>query len=213
MKQIQNKSRFLIHNFDIICVLYGSLLTGGLAEKRFNSTRFILQYESSNMEYLMWYYSFFSERGYMSTKKPSVKIRIGKNSKVRFFCQLRTWSFSSLNWIYESFYTDGQKKIPQNLENFFGPRTIAILVQEKSSFFPFGLKIVIDYYKFEDVRFLCQLFEKKYGILATPNKDRKRWYICIPKQSIPILANLIKDHVVPSVFYKFNRYLPIVTNI
>lgn len=212
MEKLRSKNRFLTHNYDVICALYGSLLGDCYAEKRYNSTRFVLQQESSNMEYLMWYHSFFSDRGYMSSEKPIIKKRIGKNSKVRFYYRVRTWSFSSLNWIYDSFYSNGKKIVPKSLEYFFSPLTIAIWIQEDGCALSSGLKIATNCFTFDDVKFLCQLFKTKYNIEASPNKDREQWVIYIPKRSMPILAELIKDYVVPSMFYKFNNYLPIVTN-
>lgn len=212
MEKLRSKNRFLTHNYDVICALFGSLLGDCYAEKRYNSTRFVLQQESSNMEYLMWYHSFFADRGYMSSEKPKIKMRIGKNSKVRFYYRIRTWSFSSLNWIYDSFYPKGKKIVPKNLENFFSPLTIAIWIQEDGCALSSGLKIATNCFTFEDVEFLCQLFKTKYNIEASPNKDREQWVIYIPKRSMSILAELIKDYVVPSMFYKFNNYLPIVTN-
>ena len=212
MEKLRSKKRFLTHNYDVICVLYGSLLGDCHAEKRYNSTRFILKKESSNMEYLMWYHSFFADRGYISSIKPTIKKRIVKNSKIRFFYRIRTWSFSSLNWIYDSFYPNGKKIVPKNLEYFFSPLTIAIWIQEDGIEFSSGFKITTSCFTLEDVEFLCQLFKIKYGISALPNKDKNQWIIYIPKKSMPILANLIKDYVVPSMFYKFNNYLSIVTN-
>lgn len=212
MKKIQSKNRFITHNYDVICALYGSLLGNCYAEKRSNSTRFILQQESSNMEYLMWYHSFFAKRGYMSSTKPKIQTRIGKNSKVRFFYRIRTWSFSSLNWVFDSFYSDNKKVVPKNLENFFSPLTIAIWIQENSCLLSSGLKIATNNFTFEEVKFLCELFWIKYGIIASPNRDRNQCVLYIQKQSIPKLVLLVKNFIVPSMFYKFNKYLPIVTN-
>lgn len=211
MKKDQNKNLFLVHHYDVICALYGSLLGDCYAENRCNSTRFILQQESSNMEYLMWYHSFFAERGYMSLEKPNIKTRIGKNSKIRFYYRVRTWSFASLNWIHESFYPKGKKIVPKNLEQFFSPLAIAIWIQEDGSSSASGLKLATNSFTYDDVQYLCSLFKKKYGILASPNKDRNHWVIYIQKKSMPILAHLVKDYIVPSMFYKFNSYLPIVT--
>ena len=101
-----------------------------------------------------------------------------------------------------------QISLTQNNEQ----HTIAIWIQEDGCALSSGLKIATNCFTFEDVEFLCQLFRTKYSILASPNKDRDQWIIYIPKKSMPILANLIKNYVVPSMFYKFNNYLPIVTN-
>jgi hypothetical protein len=214
MKILRSKDRFIAHNYEVICALYGSLLGDCYAEKRSNSTRFVLQQESSNMEYLMWYHSFFAERGYMPNGKPKMQTRIGKNSKIRFFYRVRTWSFASLNWVFESFYPNGKKIVPLNLEEFFSPLTIAIWIQEDGGSVSSGLKIATNNFTLDEVLFLCELFWTKFGILASPNKAgvENQWVIYIKKQSMPKLVLLVKDYIVPSMFYKFNNYLPIVTN-
>lgn len=212
MKRLKSKDRFITHNYDVLCALYGSLLGDCYAEKRSNSTRFVLQQESSNMEYLMWYHSFFAMRGYMSSEKPKIQTRIGKHSKVRFFYRVRTWSFASLNWVFDSFYPQGKKIVPANLDYFFSPLAIAIWIQEDGTAVSAGLKIATHCFSLDDVTFLCTLFLHKYGIIATPNRDKDQWVIYIQKKSMPTLALLVKDFVVPSMFYKFNSYLPIVTN-
>jgi hypothetical protein len=212
MKIVQRKDRFIVHNYEVICALYGSLLGDCYAEKRSNSTRFVLQQESSNMEYLMWYHLFFAERGYMVKEKPKLQTRIGKNSKVRFFYRIRTWSFASLNWVFDSFYPEDKKVVPRNLDEFFSPLAIAIWIQEDGGAVSSGLKLATNNFTLEEVSFLCKLFWTKYGIVASPNRDRNQWVIYIQKKSMPILAALVKDFVVPSMFYKFNSYLPIVTN-
>ena len=102
------------HNIDIFSLLFVSLLGDSFAEKRNGSTRFILQQEESNVSYLMWFHQYLARRGYCSIKKPKLGTRIGPNGKVRFYFRVRTYSFASLNWVYEAFYpTSKIKRVPQ----------------------------------------------------------------------------------------------------
>jgi len=101
------------HNIDICALIFASLLGDSYGEKRNGSTRFILQQEESNVTYLMWFHKYLATRGYCSPKKPRLKIRIGAGGKVRFFYRVRTYSFASLNWIYDAFYQNGSTKKPK----------------------------------------------------------------------------------------------------
>lgn len=79
------------------------------------------------MEYIMWLHNFFSTRGYCSLDKPKlVKRSIEINNKVYFHYRFRTWSYSSFNWIHEAFYKEGIKFIPNNIDQFLTPLTLAI---------------------------------------------------------------------------------------
>jgi len=95
------------HNYDVLSVIYGSMLGDSNAEKHGNGTRIRLQQVSSNVEYLMWFHKFLADRGHSSNTKPKLLTRIGEGGKKRFYYQIRTWTFTSFNRIYDHFYPDG----------------------------------------------------------------------------------------------------------
>jgi hypothetical protein len=78
------------HNYDVLSVIYGSMLGDSNAEKHGNGTRIRLQQVSSNVEYLMWFHKFLADRGYCSNTKPKLLTRIGEGGKKRFYYQIRT---------------------------------------------------------------------------------------------------------------------------
>jgi len=89
----------LVHNIDILSLLFGSLLGDSWGEcrnKNKSSVRFILQQENSNLEYLFWYHSYLSLRGYCSGTKPKKYKRIGLRNKIRYYYKISTYSFSNL---------------------------------------------------------------------------------------------------------------------
>ena len=79
--------------------LFGSLLGDAYAEKipgKNSGTRICFQQENSNVAYLKWIYSFYSERGY-TVYKLKKQIIIGKEGKIRFIYRFKTFSFFSFN--------------------------------------------------------------------------------------------------------------------
>lgn len=48
------------------------------------------------------------------------------NNKVRSVIRFNTYSYSSLNWIYDAFYLKGNKIIPPFIENDLTPLTLAL---------------------------------------------------------------------------------------
>ena len=77
MIKIYSKKKIGPHNLDTLAFLFGSLLGDSHAEVRSknNSVRFTLQQENSNVEYLMWFHKYLSQRGYCNPKKPILKNR------------------------------------------------------------------------------------------------------------------------------------------
>ena len=60
------------HNIDIISIIVGSVLGDSHLEKRSRGvgTRIIFEQSNKNVEYLMWFHSYLSSRGYCNPKKP-----------------------------------------------------------------------------------------------------------------------------------------------
>ena len=62
------------HNKDIVSLIVGSTLGDSHLEKRAGGigTRVIFEQSSKNVEYLMWFHNYFSDRGYCNPKKPKL---------------------------------------------------------------------------------------------------------------------------------------------
>jgi hypothetical protein len=122
------------HNLDIISIIIGSILGDSHLEKRKRGigTRIIFEQSNKNVEYLMWFHSYFSIRGYCKSQKPKLNKRIRKNGKVSFNYRINTYTFSSFNWIHEMFYNFIElenrfvKIIPYDIEKYLTPLTLAI---------------------------------------------------------------------------------------
>jgi len=87
------------HNLDIISIIIGSTLGDTHLEKRKRGigSRIIFEQSNKNVEYLMWFHSYFSNRGYCNSKKPKLNKRIRKNGEVFFHYRINTYTFSSFN--------------------------------------------------------------------------------------------------------------------
>jgi LAGLIDADG DNA endonuclease family len=196
------------HNYDIISVIIGSMLGDGNGEKHGRGIRFRLQQEQSNIEYLFWFYKFLVERGYCSNIKPKILIRLGKKGKIRYYYTIRTFTFTSFNWIYEIFYINNIKVVPKNINKYLTPLALAIWIIDDGSKVSAGLKIATNSFILQEVEFLCKVLNDKYHIQARPHSAGipDQYSIYIPKCSINILSKLIKPYMVSSIHYKLNNY-------
>ena len=106
-----SKEKIGPHKKEVISVLVGNLLGDGYGEKIKNKSRFQIHISSRNAEYVFWLHKFFASQGYSSPKKPVPKKQIGKKNNIFFSIKFKTFCFSSLNFLYDSFYSTNKKKI------------------------------------------------------------------------------------------------------
>jgi ubiquinol-cytochrome c reductase cytochrome b subunit len=195
------------HNLDVISLLFGSLLGDSSGEKRANGTRIVLQQESSNVEYLMWFHAFLADRGYCSPIKPKMATRIGYNDRVRHTYKIRTWTFGTFNWLFDIFYLEGHKVVPSTkyLDLFLTPLALSVWIMEDGSFKNYGLALSTHSFSPKEVERLSRFLAKKYGLKTTLHnggEGKDQWLIYIWAESMPRLAQIVK----PSMLYKLGKY-------
>lgn len=196
------------HNQDIISVIMGSMLGDSYAENHGKGTRFHFQQEESNMEYLVWFHKFFMERGYCSNIKPKVSIRLSKKGRVRYLYRFRTYTFTTFDWIRESFYQNGVKVVPNKIGEYLTPLALAIWIQDDGGKVSAGLKIATNCFTIQEVEFLCKVLNDRYQLNSKPQSAgvSNQYIIYFPKDSMKTLSKLVKPYMVPSMHYKLNGY-------
>ena len=205
------------HNIDIISIIVGSILGDTYLEKRIKGkgTRVIFDLCNINIEYLFWFHKFLSDRGYCRNKAPIFRKRISKKRKILFHYRINSYTFSSLNWLHDMFYTldnlKGEyiKVIPLNLEEYLNPLALAIWFMNHGSISGSSVKIAINCFTDEELLFLCDLLKRKYNILCSKRWEGKKKNTCflfIYKNSLPNFSKLVKPYMLPSMYYKLNGY-------
>lgn len=210
IKKLTSKDRIGPHNLDIISMIIGSTLGDTHLEKRKNGigTRVIFEQSNNNVEYLMWFHAYLSSRGYCSTTKPKLQIRIKQKGKVFYLYQISSYTFSSFNWIHEMFYklVDNKyvKFVPLNIEEYLTPLALAIWFMDDGSRLGKGARIATNCFTFEEINLLCKVLKSKYNIIATSNKCGKdRGHIIyIHVNSMKLFTNVVKPYLLPSLYYK-----------
>jgi len=208
-QKIRAVKRIGPHNFDILCILIGSILGDSYAEKHGNGTRICFQQEHSNNAYLLWLHSFISKLGYCNSDTPKILTRLGKGGKVRQLSRFKTFTFTSFNWIQEAFYVNGVKTVPLIVEQFISPLALAVWIMDDGGIVSSGLKIATNSFNQAEVQMLCDILKIKYNLKATiisagvPNQ----YNIYISKNSIKALTNIVGPHMHPSMYYKLNTHL------
>jgi ubiquinol-cytochrome c reductase cytochrome b subunit len=199
------------HNFNVICILFGSLLGESYAEKHGNGTRFCFQQEHSNNAYLLWFHSFISKLGYCNPDTPKILTRLGKGGKIRQLSRFKTFTFTSFNWIQEAFYVNGVKTVPPIAEKFLSPLALAVWIMDDGSIVSSGLKIATNSFNQSEgeVQMLCLILKRKYNLNASIISAGvlNQYNIYISKYSMKALTNIVGPHMHPSMYYKLNKHL------
>ncbi len=163
------------HNFDVLCVLFGSLLGDGYAVLRQQiygqTVRFSFKQSIVHKEYLFYLYNFVWSRGYCSDNEPRLYKRYIKNIDNTYYgYEFNSFSLTSLIWVYNFFYVNGVKVVPSNIEMFMTPLTLAIWISDDGGWTGHGVRIATNNYTLSEIKFLVNILENKFKLNCTIQK-------------------------------------------
>ena len=194
------------HNKDIISIFYGTLLGDSHIEKRCGNVRITFQQENKNCEYLYWLWKEISIANYCTLIKPKLKKRIGYKGKIRFYYKFSTYTYSSLNFLYNEYYYNNSsyKRVPLNINEKLTPLALACWIMDDGGRVGVGLKLATNAFIKEDIELLKNALLVNFNIISTLHKSGKlnQWIIYIPKSEIKNLQNIVKPYIVKSMLYK-----------
>lgn len=199
------------HNLNVLSVIFCTLLGDAHAQKRRNTTRIHFRQCSEHNEHLFKLWEFFSEKGYTSPFKPVVKSYIHKKTKkVIYHYAYETYSYASLNWVYDLFYKDKIKSVPKCISDFLSPKGLAIWIMDDGNNESLGgVRLNTQSFTYEDISFLCKVLFNKYNLVCSINKakiskktNKQMYVLYIKKESKPLLQKLVLPFLVPSMYYK-----------
>ena len=212
-RKLKSINRVGPHNLDVISLIVGSLLSNSYLEKRENGlgVRIIFIKYSNNVEYLMWFHSFFAEKGYCSNKKPKLSKLIGIGNKVLFFYSFKSYSFSSFIWLFDMFYIDNVKIIPGDLNKYFTPLALSTLFLssvELGKNTELGKKAKLDtslvYLK--DFKYLSLILKNKYNIetIIKFNNSSGLYGGSLFIKNYSTFSKIVKPNILHSQYYLLN---------
>lgn len=213
LNKITSNQRIGPHNIDILSLIIGSTLGDTHIEKRKQGlgTRIIFEQSNKNVEYLMWFHSYLSTRGYCNSQKPKLHKRI-KKGEIFFHYRINSYTFTSFNWIYDMFYTyqlinEHQKKtklVPKNIEEYLTPLALAIWFMDDGSKLGKGAKIATNCFTYNEILFLSQVLNKKYKIKTSVISGgiNKGHSLYISTFSMNVFIEIVKPFMLPSMYYK-----------
>ena len=209
------------HNKDvlsiIICGMLGDWWGDKIKGQVYSSVRFNIEQGINNSAYIHNLTLYFNQLGYCSTVTPSlVKKSNSSNERIekRLNYRLTLFTFTSLLWIYDSFYqkVDGvtKKVVPSWIGEYITPIGLAHwIMQDGSRQAEQGISLATNSFTFQDCTFLCNILKKKYNFKCTVIKAgfSNQWKISIWKESMNDLVTIVKPYIIDEMKYKFIGYI------
>ena len=181
---------------DQTSVVVGSLLGDGYLDRTTMGYSLRFHHGIRQKDYIDWKYSMLRN---IVNSPPKVY-----GTRVYF----RTVSHPYLADMRRLFYKNGNKIIPQEfLREAINPFLLAVwLMDDGTNELGSGrcVKINSQSFTFKEHEFLCELFRNKFGLMTNINRDRTYFRIRFYKQSMPKLIEIVKPHILPSMFYKLS---------
>lgn len=200
--KIKSQNRIGPHNRAIIDVLIGNLQGDAHGELRSGAPRFSQHMSSRNREYLGWLHKFYSSHGYCSTKPIKYKIQIGKQGKQYYSGKQNTYTFLSLKWVYDLFYVDRIKKVPNNIEKWQTARALSIWFMDNGVFNQGGVLFSTYCFPQDEVEKLKTAIYLNFNIKSTIYHRPAGYILVIKKNQMCQFISVIEPYIIPSMLYK-----------
>jgi hypothetical protein len=132
-----------------------------------------------------------------------------------------TFSFVSFNELHDTYYIrdfDGKRRkiIPFNIKELFQePFSLAVLIQDDGYFNIGGgvVKIATNCFSLTEQNLLVSALADNYNLNFNVIKHRIdkdtgkiEYVLYLPKKQVPALILLVKEHMIPSMWYKLGLY-------
>jgi ubiquinol-cytochrome c reductase cytochrome b subunit len=194
------------HNFEILSIIFGTLLGDGHAEHRSkgNGTRINFYQEAIHNSYLIWLHELVSSLGYCNTITPKINTRLGKHGKIRKIIRFSTWTYSSFNWIHDLWYVNGVKIVPKNIGNYLTPLALAIWIMDDGAKVNKSLKLCTNSFSYSDCLFLSDILFKNFSLKSSIQSAGApdQYNIYILKSSMDDLRKIVLPYIHSSMKYK-----------
>jgi len=186
-------------------ILFGIILGDGYLQKTGKkNARLRLEHGKSQKEYLLWK---VRKLGKVFQGNPKYLERIHPISKKKYYYwRHQSQSTPYLGKLRKIFYSDGKKIIPENLEKYLTPLTLAVWYMDDGYYY---LRDRCSYLYLgniskEEAEIVAQTLLKKFNISSRVKQKKKGYAIYFSPKETQKLKNLIKGHILPQFNYKLS---------
>jgi ubiquinol-cytochrome c reductase cytochrome b subunit len=201
------------HNKKILDIIISGMLGDFWADKipgnSLNSIRFNIEQSITNTAYIHYLTLLFYNLGYCSRPVPSLIVKSDSRIENRFNYKVSLFTFTSFNWIYDSFYRTANGKtikiVPNYIADYLTPLGLAHWIMQDGSYQKGqGVYLATNSFTYEECQFLANILTKKYKFKTSVVKSGlpNQWRISIWKESMPNLRENLEPYFIAEMKYK-----------
>ena len=183
-------------------VLVGSLLGDACLTKNGRFYRVRFDHSIAATEYALWKHAFLQ---HICFEPRTVAVFDKRTSKHYHHIRFDTKSLPELKWYGETFYPDGCKVVPSNVEPLLTELALAVWYMDDGHRRTDCNALRLNTHAFprSDVERLADALSNRYGIQAKLHQAGKsHWVLYIPSRSAVSFCEIIRPYVPPCMGYK-----------
>jgi len=152
----------------------------------------------------MFLHKLLFELGYCHSNLPVITTRLGKKGKLRKVAKFSTLTYSSFNWIYDFWYNNKIKHVPESIDQYLTPLALAIWIMEDGAKVNQSLKFITNSFSYNDCLLLIKTLNSNFNIKASIQLAGKKdqYIIFIWKESMTDLISIVSPYIIPEMKYK-----------
>lgn len=176
-------------------MILGTLLGDGSLRRQSPNRNALLEVNHSlrAKEYVDWKYNILKD--FVST---APKSRNGNGNRIAY--RFTTRSLESFTCLYEKFYKNKRKTVPDDL--FLDPLLLAVWFMDDGSKSRSSVYLNTQQFSIEEQHHLLSLLYSQYGITGTLNKDKIYFRLRVCTASTKPFKNIIAPYIHPFFTYK-----------
>ncbi len=200
------QSDFSSHQFDVII---GSLLGDARLECRSAgarspiTARFRVHHGVKQKEYVFWKYEILREL--VSREPREVVWDNPKRNLHEVSWYFHTRSLREFGILYQYFYHQKIKLLPEDIFSFLNPRMIAVWFMDDGSYNGSNITLNTHSFSMGEQRRIVEYFKARHQIIPTIVKDRSKWKIAINSFDMHIFLRMVAPYIIPSMIYKIGN--------
>lgn len=184
-------------------ILFGIILGNGYLQRTGKkNARLRLEHRGHQKSYFLWK---IKKLGKLFQGRPKYLERIHPISK-RKYSYLRHQSQSTpyLGKLRKIFYPEGKKKIPEMLEKYLTPPTLAVWYMDNGYYYLRDrcCYLYLGNVSQKEAETVVQALLKKFNIATEVKQKKKGYAIYFSPKETKKLKNLIKNYILPQFNYK-----------
>nr|QWC53727.1 LAGLIDADG homing endonuclease [Rhizoctonia solani] len=154
-----------------------------------------------NSQYLMHLYGLFQ-----SYCPSAPKVHVGApnkiTGKINSYIAFHSYSLSCFNELYDLFYPNGKKVVPQNIGDLLTPSGLCYWICDDGYWDDNATFLCTNAFSLEEVNLLVKVLADKFNLKCSILRQKNGYVIRISSYSMPHLHTLVGSIIPPMMQYK-----------